>query len=30
MANPYDEIDPPTVAAQPTAGVNPYDEIDPP
>ena len=30
MANPYDEIDPPAVATQPTAGVNPYDEIDPP
>ena len=30
MANPYDEIDPPTVASRPTAGVNPYDAIDPP
>lgn len=29
MANPYDEIDPPTTA-QPTAGANPYDSIDPP
>jgi hypothetical protein len=30
MPNPYDTIDPPVTATQPTTGVNPYDAIDPP